>query len=176
MSRLIGGDVVGGGGGILGHDGQWGWWGFAFIIFIVFAIILAFVWMRSDRREGGGWEAMIPTLMAFLGKGKIGGDDHGHEMVKDLAQDTGKIIHNADMRAYDLKASMDNNAYKLERRIDEVENTGLKETIAALRQELSDKKVENVFGHGFGILDRKVEAIKEHFKPGWFHSAAGACG
>jgi len=179
MRDVRGGDAIGDGGyGFGGGGGGWAWWGFAFIIFIIFAILMIFAWMRGGQRDGG-FEKFLP-LLGMLGLGKHGhGDDCGckhTEIIKDQAKDTGAIIHNADMRAYDLKASQDSNTYRLERRIDEMES-GQKDTkINDLRAELMEEKTSNKIGYAFGDLKREVLGIKEHFKPGWFEPAYSKCG
>jgi len=150
MRDLRGGDSINDGG--IGMYGGGAWWGFAFIVFIIFAIIIAFAWLRGDRRDGG-WEHFLP-LLGIL-KGKFGGDDHC-ELVKDQAKDTGLII-----------ANNDQNTYKLERRIDAVEDAQKTDTIASLRQALSDEKTFNHIGYSYNDLKREIQGIREHFKPGW---------
>lgn len=162
MHDVRGGDRIGA--GVDGGSGAW--WGFAFIVFIIFAIIISFSFLHGRNREDGGWEKMLPLL--GLMKGKFGGEDHDcrhTELIKDQAKDTGKIIHNQDQKAYDLKASMDNQTRFIEKSIENIEKDRLKEALACIRAELSDCRT-----HGsFESLHKEIKGIKETCcAPGWF--------
>lgn len=171
MHDVRGGDKLGG-----GHDyGGGAWWGFAFIVFIIFAIIIAFAWLRGERKEDGGWEKLLP----FLGllKGTHGGDgDHRHtELIKDQAKDTGAIIHNQDLRSYDLKAAIDNQSRFLEKSIETVREDQKNDTIAELRAKLVEERTCNAVEKSHGDIKRDLSGMKEYFKPGWFEPSY-SCG
>ena len=177
MRDLKGGDHVGGGYGY-GDGGSWGWWGFAFIVFIIFAIIIAFAWLSNRNHGGEGWEKFLPLL--GLAKGHFGSDDgYGRchtEILKDQAKDTGQIIHNQDIRSYELKASLDNQSRFLEKNIDSVRNEALVEKIADLRAQLIEERTTRAVDNSHSDLRRELLGIKEHFKPVWFEPAYSVCG
>lgn len=172
MHDVRGGDRIG-----AGHDYSSGaWWGFAFIVFIIFAIIIAFAWLKGDRRDEGGWEKLLP----FLGLLKNQGGDHDHdhkhtELIKDQAKDTGAIIHNQDIRSYELKASMDQNTSDIKDKIEYSLIDQKNDQIADLRTKLIEKTTCNAVEHSHNDIKHEIRGMKEHFKPGWFDSVQ-SCG
>ena len=174
-NQRSGGDSVSGG-GVFGFGPEL--WGIVFIVFIIFAILLAFAWMRGDKRDHGLMDSLAP-LLALLGMGKQKGgcDEERHHLdtAKELANSKGDIIHSQDKWAYDLKASQDQGTRYLEKRIDDVEKDALRRENAGLMSQLSTEKTVNAVTASHGDLRHEIMGIRGHFKPNWFGADAATC-
>ena len=174
MRDVQGGDVLGGmGWGGLASGGSWmGLWVFAFLI--IFFIVLIFLWRRHGE-EGSGVERLLPFL------GLMKGNDCKHtELVKDQAVDTGKIIHDIDVRSCEIKQTMDHNTRFLEKNIDSFRYEQEKERTADLRAQLVEEKTKNAICKSHDDLKGEIVCLKDKVltappyypKGGWYEASA----